>query len=188
VSRRDELLDELIELFLAEGFRDFGVGDLAARLRCSRSTLYLVAGSKEQIVLAAVRGFFRRATERVETRVERESDAGQRIAVYLVAVAEQLSPASKRFHDDLLAYPPAAAVYEDNTRLAARRVQQLVAAGVRAGALRRVDATFVGAAVAQVMAGIESGAIGAATGLADAAAYRRLADLVMNGLMPAQDR
>ncbi|MBB3042411.1 TetR family transcriptional regulator [Nocardioides sp. LMS-CY] len=186
MSRRDELLDELIELFLAEGFLDFGVGDLATRLRCSRSTLYLVAGSKEQIVLAAVRGFFRRAAERIEAQVAREPDPGARIAVYLTAVAAELSPASPRFHADLVAYPPAAEIYVDNTRLAARRVQNLVVAGVGAGALRQVDATFVGAAVAQVMAGIESGAIGAATGLDDAAAYRRLADLVMNGLSLAQ--
>lgn len=185
MSRRDELLDELIELFLAEGFLDFGVGDLAARLRCSRSTLYLVAGSKEQIVLAAVRAFFRRAAERIEARVDREPDPGARISVYLTAVAEELSPASARFHADLLAYPPAPEIYEDNTMVAARRVQVLVSAGVKAGSLRRVDATFVGAAVAQVMAGIESGAISAAIGLDDAAAYRRLADLVMHGLRSA---
>ena len=65
---RRQLLDELIELFLAEGFLELGVGDLAARLRCSRTTIYQVADSKEQIVLAAVRGFFRRAAERIEAR------------------------------------------------------------------------------------------------------------------------
>lgn len=182
MSRRDELLDDLIELFLAEGFLDFGMGDLAARLRCSRTTLYAVAGSKEQIVLAAIRGFFRRAAERIESQVQREPDPGARIAGYLLAVAEELSPASARFHADLLAYAPAAEIYEDNTRLAARRVQALVSEGVAAGALRPVDATFVGAAVAQVMSGIESGAVATATGLDDADAYRGLADLVMNGL------
>ena len=180
--RRDQLLDELIELYLAEGFRAFGVGDLAARLHCSRTTVYLVAGSKEQIVLAAVRAFFRRAAERIEAQVEREPDPGARLAVYLTAVAAELSPASDAFHADLQAYAPAAEIYHDNTRLAARRVQQLVSAGVDAGALRPVDASFVGAAVAQVMTAIEGGSIGTATGLDDAAAYRRLADLVVHGV------
>jgi AcrR family transcriptional regulator len=180
--RRDQLLDELIGLFLAEGFREFGVGDLAARLRCSRTTLYLVASSKEQIVLAAVRGFFRRAAERIEAQVGLEPDPGARLAVYLTAVAAELSPVTERFYDDLQAYPPAAEVYEENTRLAARRVRELVAEGVAAGALRPVDASFVGAAVAQVMAGIQDGSIGVATGLGDADAYRRLADLVVHGV------
>jgi AcrR family transcriptional regulator len=181
-ARRERLLDELIELFLAEGFRAFGVGDLATRLRCSRSTIYLVAGSKEQIVLAAVRAFFRRAAERIEAQVALEPDPGARLAVYLTAVAAELSPASERFYADLQAYAPAAEIYGDNTRLAARRVQDLVNAGVSAGALRPVDASFVGAAVALVMAGIQDGSIGTATGLADAAAYRNLADLVVHGL------
>lgn len=181
-ARRDALVEELIDLFLAEGFRGFGVGDLAARLRCSRSTVYLVAASKEQIVLAAVRAFFRRAAQRIEAQVELEPDPGARLAVYLTAVAAELSPASERFFTDLQAYPPAAEIYGDNTRLAARRVQELVSAGVSAGALRPVDATFVGAAVARVMEAIQDGSIGAATGLPDAQAYRDLADLVVHGL------
>jgi AcrR family transcriptional regulator len=179
---RHQLLDELIELFLAEGFLEFGVGDLAARLRCSRTTIYQVAASKEQIVLAAVRGFFRRAAERIEAKVAGEPDLGARLAVYLTAVAEELSPASERFFADLQAYAPAAEIYEENTRLAARRVQDLVTAGVAAGSLRPVDASFVGAAVAQVMTAIHGGRIAAASGLADAAAYRALADLVVHGV------
>lgn len=179
---RHQLLDELIDLFLAEGFLEFGIGDLAARLRCSRTTIYRVAETKEQVVLAAVRGFFRRATARIEAQVAAQPDPGARLAVYLTAVAAELAPASERFYADLQAYTPAAEIYQDNTRLAARRVQTLVTEGARAGVLRAVDAAFVGAAVAQVMSGIQRGEIGAATGLADAEAYRRLADLVVHGL------
>jgi hypothetical protein len=53
---------------------------------------------------------------------------------------------------------------------------------VEAGSLRAVDASFVGAAVAQVMTAIQGGAIAAASGLADAEAYRALADLVVHGV------
>lgn len=179
---RHQLLDELIELFLAEGFLELGIGDLAARLRCSRTTIYQVADSKEQVVLTAVRGFFRRAAERIEAQVAAEPDPGARLATYLTAVAAELAPASERFYADLQAYAPAAAIYEENTRLAARRVQDLVTAGVEAGSLRAADASFVGAAVAQVMTAIQGGRIAAASGLADAAAYRALADLVVHGV------
>jgi AcrR family transcriptional regulator len=179
---RHQLLDELIELFLAEGFLEFGIGDLASRLRCSRTTIYRVAETKEQVVLAAVRGFFRRAAERIEAQVAAEPDPGARLAVYLTAVAAELAPASERFYADLQAYGPAAAIYRDNTRLAAERVQALVTEGAEAGALRAVDAAFVGAVVARVMSGIQDGEIGSATGLADADAYRLLADLVMRGV------
>lgn len=77
--RRDELVRELASLFLDEGFLEFGIGDLATRLQCSRSTLYTVASSKEQIVLAALRHFFREATTRIEDKVAREGDLGERL-------------------------------------------------------------------------------------------------------------
>ena len=180
--RRAELLGRLADLFLAEGFLAFGVGDLAARLRCSRSSLYLVANSKPEIVLATLRAWFRGATERIEQRVQAEPDPAARLRTYLLAVSDELAPASPSFYADLLAHPPAGEVYEENTRHAARRVRALVDAGVVAGALRPVDAVFVGAAVAEVMTGIQAGRVGAATGLSDAEAYRALADVVVGGL------
>ncbi|WP_205473249.1 TetR/AcrR family transcriptional regulator [Nocardioides sp. SYSU D00038] len=180
--RQDELLDQLVELYLAEGFLRFGVGDLAARLRCSRSTLYLVAASKEQLVVAATRRFFRRAAERIEAEVQAEPDAGRRLEVYLRAVARELGPAGERFYADLAAFAPAAELYAENTRHAARRAQDLVAEGVADGSLRDVDPAFVGAAVAQLMRAIQAGAIADLTGLDDARAYEALADLLVHGL------
>jgi AcrR family transcriptional regulator len=182
--RREALLDALAGLFLREGFLEFGVGDLAARLSCSRSTLYLVAQSKEQIVLAGLRHFFRGASNRIEAKVALEADPGLRLAVYLRAVAQELEPASEPFYADLAAYMPGREIYAENTNYAAQRVQRLVDAGVEAGAMRPVNAGFVGTAVAAVMTAIQSGQMGDATELADAAAYEALADLVMDGLRP----
>ena len=181
-QRRDELLDELVELFLAEGFATFGIGELAQRLACSRSTLYLVAPSKEQVITATVRHFFKCAAERIEERVAAIADPADRLATYLTSVADELAPASARFYADLAGFPPGAEVYRANTAQAARRVQELVTEGVAAGALRQVDATFVGAAVAEVMDAIGDGRIGAATGLDDAQAYQALVDLIATGL------
>ncbi|MFL6159583.1 MAG: TetR/AcrR family transcriptional regulator [Marmoricola sp.] len=180
--RGEDLLDQLVELYLARGFAAFGVGDLAATLRCSRSTLYQVASSKEQIVLTAVRRYFRRAAARIEERVQAEPDTGRRLQVYLAAVSDELAPASEQFYLDVAAYPPARALYEDNTRRAAQRVHDIVTAGVEAGTLRPVNARFVGAAVAEVMTAIQAGRIEAAAGLDDADAYRALADLVFRAV------
>ena len=181
-ARREELLAELTALFLREGFAAFGLAALAERLRCSKTTLYLVAGSKEQIVVAAVRSFFAAAAERIEARVAAAGDPAERLRRYLDGVAAELEPVSEAFYADLTAFGPAAEVYEENTRHAARRVRELVDEGVAAGALRPVHAAFVAAAVAQVMAAIQRGDVKAATGLDDAAAYRELTDLLLAAL------
>ena len=179
---RSALLTELVELFLVEGFAKVSLASLAERLHCSKSTLYAVAASKEQIVVAAVREFFKRATGRIEARVGTMGDPAARLEQYLAAVSDELKPATARFYADLLAFAPANEVYRDNTLLAARRVQELVTEGVASGRLRPVHAAFVGAAVTQIMTGIQRGQIGAATNLDDAEAYRYLADLVLRGL------
>jgi len=182
------VLNALVDLFLAEGFLSFGVGDLAATLKCSRTTIYLVAESKEQIVLVAIRHYFRRAADRIEERVIREPHPRARLGVYLTAVAEELEPASARFHADLAAYRPAGDIYRDNTQRAARRVQELVTDGADDGGWRAVDAAFVGAVVAQVMTAIQGGSLEEVTGLDNAEAYRALADLVLNGLRGSGSR
>lgn len=181
--RRDELLEQLRGLFLAEGFLAFSLADLAERLRCSKTTLYLVAPTKEQIVVATVRSWLKGAAERVEATVAGSQEAADRLEAYMRAVSTELAPASPAFYADLAAFAPAGEVYRQNTRYAAARVQELVDDGVRDGSLRAVHAGFVGAAVAQVMAAIQGGDISAATGLDDAAAYEHLADLVARGVV-----
>lgn len=177
-ARQEELADQLVTLLLGEGFAHLTLDDIAARLRCSKRTLYALAGSKEQLVKQAVVHFFRRATARVEAAV----DGGHDVGAYLGAVAAELAPASKAFFDDVAAFPPAAEVYERNTRAAAKRVQQLVAAGVAAGEFRTVDTRFVADVVTALMVRIQQRQVAASTGLDDADAYERLADLLLGGL------
>jgi AcrR family transcriptional regulator len=183
-DRRSRVLDELVELFLREGFAGFTLEDLARRLRCFKSTLYLVATSKEQLVAAVVRRFFQRATRAVEAQLDDVGDPGARLTAYLRAVAGELQTAGPAFFADVAGHPPARDIYETNTRHAASRVQRLVVEGVRAGRMRDLDAAFFGAAVEQVMTAIHRGDIAVSTGLGDAEAYRELARLVSAALTP----
>jgi len=179
-TRRDEILDGLIGLFLAGGFLGFSVEDLAERLQCSKSTLYAVAPSKEQLITAVVRAFFRRSAERVDARVAAETDPVARIGTYLDAISAELAPASGAFFADLDVFTPAREIYEHNTAIAARRVQDLVQAADLPG--RAVDAAFIGAVAGATMASIQRGEMAAMTGHSSAAAYRLLADLIVAGI------
>ncbi len=181
-TRRDEVLDGLVAMFLADGFLDLGLDDVAARLRCSKSTLYAVAPSKEQLITAVTREFFRRSTEQVEQRLAAEPDPRRRIRAYLDAIAEALAPASPAFYADVNDFAPAREVYRRNTAIAARRVQELVTEAK--GPDGAVDATFVGAVAAAVMSSIQSGEMEASTSLGDATAYRLLADLIDASVAP----
>ena len=54
-GRAADLRDALIDIVLTEGFADLQMSDLAARLSCSKSTLYAIAPSKEQLIVSIVR-------------------------------------------------------------------------------------------------------------------------------------
>lgn len=181
-ARRTELFDALVELFVAEGFAHLTLDTIAARLKCSKSTLYTLAGSKEQLVTAATVHFFKRATERVEATVAAVTGPRERIAAYLTAVGGALAVTSEAFMTDLDAFAPAREVYERNTRIAARRVQELITDGVAAGAFREVHAAFAADLAATMMVRIQQGGVRAATGLDDAHAYRELASIVTAGV------
>ncbi|WP_270889478.1 TetR/AcrR family transcriptional regulator [Pedococcus sp. 5OH_020] len=74
LERRNELLSALEDMLLSEGFRALTMDDMARRLHCSTATLYSVATSKEQLVMALTKDFFRQATEEIETSVAAVED------------------------------------------------------------------------------------------------------------------
>lgn len=180
-ARRAELEDGVLALILEEGFAHLTLDDVAARLRCSKRTLYGLASSREQLVRGAVVRFFREATARVEAAVEKGAPS-RLITAYLQAVAAELAAAGPAFFDDVASFAPAAEVYERNTRAAATRIGQLIEQGVAAGSFRAVDAGFVADLVAAQMVRIQQREVAAATGLSDGQAYAELAALVTAGL------
>lgn len=180
--RRTELFDALLNLFLREGFAHLTLDEIAARLRCSKSTLYTLSGSKDELVRAVTVHFFRNATADVEARIALVDGPRERITAYLEAVGAVLGAASEQFMTDLDAFAPARDVYVQNTRLAAARVQELITEGVDAGAFRSVHAEFAADLAAATMARIQQGAVRAAIGLDDAHAYRELAAILTQGI------
>jgi len=180
--RQAELLDELEALFLGEGFARFTLDELALRLHCSKSTLYTLAGSKEQLALRVIRHFFRKATAAVERQTIREDDPGRRVTAYLTAVARALAPAGPQFRRDLDRFAPGREIYEQNTAAAADRVRTLIADGVALGRFRDVHPALVADTVTTLMLRIGRGDTARATGLDDATAYRELAALLLHGV------
>ncbi len=181
-ARQVDLLHRLVDLMAAEGFARFTLDDLAERLRCSKTTLYALASSKQELVVEVVKQYFRDAAAEVEARVAAETEPAARVEVYLAAVADRLKPLSRAFMDDLSAFAPAAEAYRANTGAAADRIRALIAEGVGAGVFREVHAEFMGEMIAATMFEISRGEMFARLELTDAEAYSELGALVVNAL------
>lgn len=181
-GRQRALLRDLEELFLTEGFVSFTLEDLAARMRCSKSTLYALAPSKEQLAVRVVGRFFMGAAERIEHRIDGIQDAREIIASYLAGVAEQLNRASARFMADVAEFGPARATYEHNSQAAAARVRSFIAKGVADGVFRDVHATLIAEMASLLVEGIQTGVVGARADVTDAEAFTALSELLLGGL------
>ncbi|MGK2855337.1 MAG: TetR/AcrR family transcriptional regulator [Microbacteriaceae bacterium] len=180
--RRTKLFDDLLALFLAEGFSHLTLDDIASRLRCSKSTLYTLAASKDELVRRVTVHFFKRATTAVEATLTQTESVRERVAAYLTAVGDELAVASEVFMADLNAFAPAREVYEANTRAAALRVRDLIQDGVDEGAYRDVNTAFAADLISAMMVRIQQCGVRTATGLSDSAAYAELATLLTDGL------
>lgn len=181
-ARQEARLGELVELFLARGFRGLTLAEIAAELHCSKSTLYAFGQSKEQVTVHAVKQFFKGATEEVEAATADAPSAAARLVAYLRAISRALRAASPQFMQDVAEQRSAREVYERNTGSAAIRVRQIIAEGVRAGEFRDVHAAFVADTVVSTMERIQTGSVSSATRLSDADAYEELAALVLDGI------
>lgn len=182
-SRRDELLASIEDIFLAEGFTSVTVDDLTKRLRCSKATLYSVASTKEQLVIAATKHFFSTAAEGIEEVVAHEPDPRLRITTYLAGVAAAMRRNSKAFYDDMLSYRPTAEIYARNTARAATRVREMIGEGVDSGHFRATDAAFAAQLVALAIDAVQSGVLLERTGMSAADAFAELGDLLLHGLL-----
>jgi AcrR family transcriptional regulator len=180
--RQQALLAELETLFLAEGFAGFTLDDLAARLRCSKSTLYAIAPSKEQLAVKVVAHFFRGAAERIEERINGIDDARKLIGEYLAGVAAHLNRASAAFMTDIAEYAPARDTYQLNSRVAARRIRAFIDKGVADGVFRDVHARLVAEMTGLIVEGIQTGVLGRRTDVSDAEAFTALGELLLGGL------
>ncbi|MGW4483190.1 TetR/AcrR family transcriptional regulator [Amycolatopsis sp. NPDC004368] len=181
-ARQQALLAELETLFLAEGFAGFTLDDLAARLRCSKSTLYALAPSKEQLAVKVVAHFFRGAARRIETRIEGIDDARKLIGEYLAGVSEHLNRASPAFMTDIAQFEPARDTYQLNSRAAARRIRAFIDKGVADGVFRDVHARLVAEMTGLIVEGIQTGVLGRRTDVSDAEAFTALGELLLGGL------
>jgi AcrR family transcriptional regulator len=181
-DRTEALLQQLEDLFLDLGFADLTVDALAKKLQCSKSTLYAIEPSRDQLVVAVVKHFFRHAAARIEAKVAEIHDPRDRVAIYLAGVGEEMRRMSPTCYADMVAFGTTRGIYDHNSRVAARRVQEMIRDGITSGAFRPLHAEFVGQAVSLLIEGIQQGALLDRTGLSSGDAFGELAELVLAAL------
>jgi len=181
-QRRHALLDALQEMVLEHGFSRLTMDEFAAHARCSKTTLYALGSSKESLVAALYRRFFRLATSTIEERIDKVTPERARIAEYLSAVGDEMSRMSPACYDDMMQLRATRDIYELNSKAAATRVRGFIEDGIASGEFRAANARFVGEVVRVLIDSILHGVLLDRTGLTSGQAYSEIGNLVLNAL------
>ena len=103
--RQRAVFESLLERFLQNGFVDFTIDRAARELRCSKTTLYALGGTRDDIVERILIGFFRQVAARTEAALRAERSHAATMKAYFDAIVQALEPASPAFTRDLTRDP-----------------------------------------------------------------------------------
>jgi AcrR family transcriptional regulator len=134
--RQVALLDDLEQLFTAEGFRHLTIGDMAARTKSSRRTLYSVSASKEEIIFVVVDRFFNRMGKDARQRAEQVHEIGDKIEAYFSASVDRNAHLSSAFIQDIESYLPTKQLYDRHQAIAVSALESMLRTAMEAGEMR----------------------------------------------------
>jgi AcrR family transcriptional regulator len=143
-ARREQLLDQLEEIYIADGFRSSRVGQLASRLRCSRSTLYALAPSKEALIVLSVERLIERANVDARCAAATQRSAMAKIATFITAMSNWMVRISPQFWEDVRSFEPTAALFAEKRAIGSQTVTRYLDEGVASGEFRQANTVFLG--------------------------------------------
>jgi len=189
-ARQEELLDALETIVLSEGFGGLTVGDLARRLSCSRSTLYALAPSKEELFLALEERLLNRVQATAQACAERETDPTKRLIGYIAGAIESVRDVGTPYLAEVSAYAPARQLLAEFQRTTISQLRTLIEAGIAEGAFHALNARLAAEVLDAAVSRIQDPRVLAETGLTASEALEHVSQLLTQGLLkpPARRR
>lgn len=179
-GRQQQLFQALRARFLNDGFADFTIDSACKELHCSKSTMYALGRSRDEIIQKVVKDFFREITQHTEAALAGHATAQAALEAYFAAIFDALQPASSQFMRDLASESVAREIYATNTQAATQRILELLRRGVRNNEFRPLPAEFVARLIETTMSQIQQGDY--ADALPIAQTYKELGELVIYGI------
>lgn len=181
--RQRELLDALEELGVSGGLADLTMAEIAARTSCSLRTLYGIAQSKEELVLAVVDRRLHRIGRRAIAGLDPALAPLGAIQAYLRDVTAAIEPEHSAFARELEDMPGGGRMLDAHERYVVAVVQGLLERAVEEGQIAPCD-TF---AYAHLLGGLgrefARAEVAEALAASPRATVEEMTDVVLGGLM-----
>jgi AcrR family transcriptional regulator len=187
-GRQGQVLDALEDLFLEEGFTHLTIGEMVARLRCSRRTIYSVAPSREELILIVIDRLLNRMGVEAKARAASHEDPGDAIEAYLQTGVTTLARATQAFNEDIESYLPTRHLYDRHLNIALKVLGGLVETGIAKGVFRSLHPAVVAEILAAAVECIRKPEVLIRANVTHAQALADMSMLLRHGLVQAPDR
>jgi AcrR family transcriptional regulator len=182
--RQEEVLDVVEKVFLRDGIRAVRMGQLAAEAGCSRSTLYDLAPSKEELLLLVLDRMMRRISRRGARAIARATGPAEQVRAMLTSGALDFSTLGPRFLEAVRQHPPARLLFDRWVGEGRDALERLIEAGTASGEFRTVNAPVVAEAMFAVVLRFTDPDFARSTSVSRTAGLSELVDVLLDGLRP----
>ena len=183
-ARGLETLIALEELILSEGFSRLSVSDIAARLKCSKRTLYEIAPSKKNLVLLALDIFFSRIRREADQIASTTLNAERLVYEYLRVGENASKRLSRAVVTDIDGWEPARSLWRKHISLRVQGLFEIIDKGVKAGLFREVPPVFVAEIVFASINRLREPDFSESTGLSISESFHELYVMLLHSLIP----
>lgn len=135
----DEFLAELAALIKQEGIAALSVGEIAARLRCSRRRLYEIAPTKEGLLLQVARLQFEASLAAGHAAARAEKAPARQLRAYLEAGLRPAQELGAAFLADLEQSAEGRALFDGYQLARSEGARAILEDGARQGAFRPLN-------------------------------------------------
>ena len=143
-ERGQQLLDEIEAIVFAEGFAHLTIGDLADKVQCSRTTLYTLAPSKDELILAVVDRRMHRFGRAILEEVNRAPLPLKRLQAFLSAGhSADLRKIGHQFSRDLARQPAVRLLVTEHMRYSLSVLTRIIQEGIDSGDFKATHARVV---------------------------------------------
>ncbi len=181
--RLREILDQIEEIVVDEGFHHLTVSELAARLRCSRRTLYELAESRDELVLVVLDRRLRRIGRQARRQLREADGPAELFSAFLTVPFQELHQHGARFSADIARQPAVRRLLAAHARYYMAVLREILDRGVRDGHLRPFHTGVVAEVVDAAMGRLWQPEFLAATGLTYEEAVAELSAIVQQALV-----
>jgi AcrR family transcriptional regulator len=178
--RQRELFNSLLRDFLEEGFESFTIDNASKRYHCSKSTIYGLGTTRDEILSRILVSYFKEVTRRTTPDLASIKSYRDAFIEYFDNIKESLSAASPKFMQDLASDPVAHDIYAVNTQAATRIIHNLLELGVESGEFSIDSIELASRIIQQSMDSIQKGTYSDI--LKPQETYPHLGRLIINGI------